>query len=159
MGYKKIINAFLFTCGLSLLSCEQKGLSDYTTPEATYKTYVEQAEALRVVADHRNYRRAIRCFTAEDWKWYEKNYDRIECDREEELYKTLYKTKKQAYVFGRTVVLLGPSPDEEEYVFKEISAEEQELQVKGYPEKIKFVKTGRNWQMIGLFGVREKISQ
>lgn len=159
VNFKIKINICLIVCGLISLSCQQKGLSDYTTPQATYKTYVEQAKALRVVADHRNYRRAIRCFTKEDWKWYEKNYDKIKCDREEEIYKSLYKTKKYAYVFGRSVVLSGPSPDEEDCTFKEISSEEQELRVKGFPEKIKFVKTRRGWQIAGLFGVREKVSQ
>jgi hypothetical protein len=159
MNLKTSLLIFPIIITLLFAGCQQKGLSDYSTPEATYKTYVMQAKALRVVADHRNYRRAIRCFTDNDRKWFEKNYDKIKIDKEEELYKSLYKTKKQAYVFGRSVVLLGPSPDEEHYTFKEISPEEVELQVKGYPKKIKLIKTRRDWQIVGLFNVREKVSQ
>jgi major membrane immunogen (membrane-anchored lipoprotein) len=51
--------------------CKQAGLSDYSTPEGTYKTYLKQAKTLRVVADHRYYRRAIRCFTEENRDWFE----------------------------------------------------------------------------------------
>ena len=138
--------------------CQQKGLSDYTTPEATYSTYIEQAKTLRIVGDHRHYRRAIRCFTDKDWKWFEKNYDRIEVDKEKEIYDNLYKSKKMAYVFGRAVVAAGPSPDEEDYTIKEISDSKAEIKVKGYPNKIELVKSKRGWQIVGLFGIREKVS-
>ncbi len=151
-----ILYIFLIISGFLPSGCQQKGLSDYSTPLATYKTYIEQAKALRVVADHRNYRRAIRCFTNEDRKWFEKNYNDIEFEKEE-FYKNLYKSKKFAYVFGRTVVLSGPSPDEENYKIEK-SSDSVQLRIKGYSKEIKFIKTNRGWQMVGLFGVKEKVS-
>lgn len=154
-----VIMILLVSLGFPISGCQQKGLSDYSTPQDTYKTYLNQAKTLRVVADHRHYRRVIRCFTDEDWQWFEKNYDKIEFDKEEDVYNSLYKSKKIAYVFGRSVVLMGPSPEEEDYTFEEILPEEVRLKVNGYPEMIKFIKTKRGWQIVGLFGVREKITE
>ncbi|MFC2061422.1 hypothetical protein ACFLUV_02820 [Elusimicrobiota bacterium] len=150
---------YIFTGIILFWGCQQKELSDYSSPESTYKTYVRQAKTLRVVCDHRHYRRAIRCFTDEDWKWYEKNYDKIEADKEEYVYENLYKSKKRAYVFGRSVVLVGPSPDEEEYEIETKTSDKAVLRVKGYPEEINMIKTSRGWQIVGLFGVREKVSK
>jgi len=138
--------------------CHQKGLSSYQSPQDTYRTYARQSETLRVVADHRHFRRIIRCFTKADRKWFNKNFDSIKFDREEYVYENLYKTKKKAYVFGRAVVGLGPSPDEKEYTFTEINPDEAELTVKGYAKKIKFIKEGDEWKIVGLFGAREKVS-
>ncbi len=137
--------------------CKQRGLSDYSTPEATYKTYLEQAKALRIVGDQRNYRRAIRCFSDDDWKWFEKNYDNIKCEKEE-LYKDLFKSKKCAYVFGRAIVPAGPSPDQGEFEMEKTS-DSAVLTVKGYSEKIEFVKADRGWVMIGFFGIKKDKSE
>ena len=137
-------------------ACEQKGMYDYNTPEATYRTYVEQARTLRVVADHRHYRRAIRCFTDEDWRWFQSNFDSLEFDREEDVYGSLYRTKRMAYAFGRAVVPAGPSPDEKEHVFTKVSPGVYELEVRGHPERIRFVESRRGWLIEGLFGLKDK---
>ncbi|MFH1414530.1 MAG: hypothetical protein ABIH89_00375 [Elusimicrobiota bacterium] len=141
----------------SAAGCGQKNLWDYSTPEAMYKTYRDQAKVLRLVADDRNYRRAIRCFTEEAGKWFEKNYDKIEIEKEE-VYEKLYLSKKFAYVFGRGIVPAGPDPDQEVYEFSNITSDSAQLKVEGYEKNIELVKKGRNWQIVGLFGVNEKVS-
>ncbi|MBN2406917.1 MAG: hypothetical protein JXJ19_04410 [Elusimicrobia bacterium] len=153
---KKILTILLLITAFTAVSCQQKNLANYSTPEATYRTYIEQAKTLRIVADQRNYRRAIRCFTDEDWKWFAKNFDRIQCDKEDFLYSRLYKTKKQAYVFGRSVVLFGPDPELTVYQFAEEGDNKAVLNVEGYPGTINFVKTKRGWRIVGLFGARDK---
>jgi hypothetical protein len=156
----KLLKIFSILFSMAFLSgCKQKGLSDYTTPAATYKTYIEQAKALRIVADHRNYRRAIRCFTKEDRKWFENNYEKLEFEKEEEIYNVLYKTKRLAYVFGKAIVPIGPSPDEKEYNVDSKGETEVMLSVKGYPDPIKIIKEEKNWVLVGLFGIREKVSK
>ena len=136
-------------------ACQQAGLYDYSTPEATYNTYREQARTLRVAADHRHYRRAIRCFTDDDWEWFEENFETIPADREEGVYEYLYRTKKQAYVFGRGVVPHGPPLDEERFTFTDTGAGAVELRVEGYPRVIRFVPSSRGWAIEGVFGLRE----
>ena len=149
-----LLTVFLFLAAF-LTACQQRGLYDYSTPESTYRTYIEQARTLRIVADHRHYRRAIRCFTDSDRRWFEKNFDKIPIEREDHLYSDLYRTKQQAYVFGRAVVAAGPDPDEEKLVFTEVSPDVTELEVEGYERTIKFVRTGRGWLIKGLFGLRQ----
>jgi hypothetical protein len=152
---QNILLFLLFLSFVPLSGCQQRGLADYSSPEATYNTYRDQVQTLRVVADHRHYRRAIRCFTKDDWKWFEKNYDKIKIEKEKHVYDNLYKSKKLAYVFGRSVALKGPSPDEEDFTFEKKSEDKVILRVKGYPEEIVFIKTKSGWQISGLFGIKK----
>ncbi len=146
---------FVILAVFLVAGCGEDDLYDYSSPMGTYETYREQAKTLRIVADHRHYRRAIRCFTVEDRRWFEKNYDIIDFDREEHIYENLYKSKKKAYVFGRAVVPEGPPPEEDDFEFEEVSSDEYRLQVSGYPEEIKFIRENGEWRMSGLFGVPE----
>jgi hypothetical protein len=159
MHMKKTAVKILFILILSLTytGCKQSGLADYNTPKSTYDTYRAQAIVLRVVADHRNYRRAIRCFSKEDRKWFENNFDKIEFEKEE-FYENLYKSKKLAYIFGTVVVSSGPLPDIEEFTIDQISPSEAAISVPGYPSKIKLVLAGNKWRISGLFGIRKKVS-
>ncbi|NLB34458.1 MAG: hypothetical protein GX817_01335 [Elusimicrobia bacterium] len=149
-----------------LPACQQTGLYDYSSPEATYETYLEQSKTLSVVADPRHYRRVIRCFSKKDWKWFETNFERIPADREEGVYESLSKTKRMAYVFGRGIVPYGPPLDEENFSFESSSKENGSnpsdhvvLSVEGYPQKINFSKESRGWVICGLFGVRDSLEE
>lgn len=155
---KLVFNLTLIILVTGISGCRQKHMSDYTTPEATYKTYQVQARALRLVADERSFRRAIRCFTDTDWKWFHKNFDKIILDKEE-FYSDLYKSKKMAYVFGNAVLPLGPYPDELQINFKQISDNEVLLTVKGYSKEIRIRREKESWRMAGLFGIRENITE
>ncbi|MEA3506845.1 MAG: hypothetical protein U9R36_05095 [Elusimicrobiota bacterium] len=135
--------------------CQQVDLAEYDTPGSAYETYLQQARTLRVVADHRHYRRAIRCFTKENREWFEENYQIIPADREEEVYENLYRTKQYAYVFGRSVVLEGPSPDNKEYTVTALSDDSARIEVEGYGRDIELVKVDDSWQITDLFGVRK----
>ncbi len=155
---KVLIIPLLIAGFLSGAGCGDAGLYDYSTPEGVFETYLEQARTLAVVADHRHYRRAIRCFTDSVWEWFEENYETLPADREEDVYENLYRTKQKAYVFGRAVVPAGPPLDPDEYTFSEVSEDIWELSVEGYPETIRFVRTRRGWGIEGLFGLRDKVS-
>ena len=132
-------------------------MENYSTPEGTYNTYVQQAKSLRVVADHRNYRRAIRCFTASSRKWFEKNYDSIEFEKDLDLYNRMYRSKKLAYVFSGVVVMNGPSVDKE-YKTEQVDPDTVLIEVEGYPEKIKVIRTKQGWQIKDLFGIQDRES-
>ncbi len=158
MKLLKYILIVSIAAGLSF-GCQQAGLSDYSSPEGTYKTYLEQAKTLRVVADHRYYRRAIRCFMEENRKWFEQNYDSIFCNKEPGVYNNLYKTKKYAYVFGRSVVPAGPSPENKDYSVNREAEDLAIITVSGYKEEIILKKVEDSWKITGLFGVKKSLKK
>ncbi len=149
--------AFILTSG-----CGLEDLADYSTPEATYESYLQHAKTLRIVADHRSYRRAIRCFTDEDRRWFESNFTLFEDlprgELEEDIYRHLYKTKRQAYIFGRAVVTAGPDLYAD-YEIEQLSEERAAVRVEGFEDEIEMIKTSWGWQMKGLFGIREEVQE
>ncbi|MGM0441242.1 MAG: hypothetical protein ACQEQC_02345 [Elusimicrobiota bacterium] len=150
----KYIVFFLLILGILSSGCKQTDLSEYNNPEGVYETYRRAAQTLRVVADHRFYRRAIRCFKKEDWEWFEENYDTIDIEKEEEVYQNLYRSKKLAYVMGKSVVPAGPPVDEENYSVEKINSGKAQIKVDNYPEKITLVKEGDKWVFEDLFGIK-----
>ncbi len=149
--------AFLFITG-----CGLEDLADYSTPRATYESYILHSKTLRIVADHRSYRRAVRCFTDEDRSWFESNFTLLKdlpwVEVEEDIYRHLYKTKRQAYLFGRAVVPAGPDLYAD-YEIRQLSDDEAVIAVEGFEDEIEMVKTSWGWQMKGLFGIREKVQE
>ncbi len=136
------------------MGCEQADIAEYSTPEAVYETYRQEAKTLRVVADHRSYRRAIQCFLKEERDWFEEHYNDIDIEKEEEVYNNLYRSKQLAYVMGRSVIPAGPSPDEENYSIEKISDFKAKLTVNNYPEEIVLIKKNDNWVFESLFDVK-----
>ena len=162
-----ILKFFLsyITAGLLLAlfsGCGLEDLADYSSPGASYESYLRHAKTLRINADHRSYRRAIRCFTEEDRNWFESNFTLLKkldgVEIEEDVYRHLYLTKRKAYIFGRAVVPRGPDLWAG-YEIEMIDEENAVLSVEGYDEKIDMVKTSRGWQMRGLFGIRDKVQK
>ncbi|MGM0568193.1 MAG: hypothetical protein ACQESB_03120 [Elusimicrobiota bacterium] len=164
--YKKIKTLLTKAAVLALIftaaGCSLENLADYSTPRKSYESYVRHAKTLRIVADHRNYRRAIRCFSDEDRNWFEKNFRLLkelpEFELEEDIYRHLYLTKRKAYVFGRALVPAGP-PLDADYEVEEISDNEAVVKIEGYETPIQMIKSSDRWQMKGLFGLKEKVSE
>ena len=166
IAYKKIKN-FLIKAAIPALiftfaGCSFEDLADYSTPRKSYESYVRHAKTLRIVADHRNYRRAIRCFRDEDRDWFEKNFRLLkelpEFELEEDIYRHLYLTKRKAYIFGRALVPAGP-PLDADYEVEEISENEAIVKIDGYEEPVKMIRSSDRWQIKGLFGLKEKVSE
>ena len=145
----------VFGCGL-------EDLADYSTPGSTYQSYIRHAQTLRIVADHRSYRRVIRCFTPEDQRWFENNFKRLKklphVEIEEDIYRHLYLTKRKAYIFGRAVVPAGPDP-EAEFEIEKISEEQALLRVENFEQDIRMVKGPRGWSMKGMFGLAGQMQE
>ena len=128
----------------------------YSSPEKTVMTYLTEAAALAVVADHRNFRSVMHCFTDEMRSWFKSNHKDFNYKRAMSLYHDLYKTKKMAYDFGKFVIPHGPPLKAEIIKVDENSANEAVIRLSGYDQDIRLVKIKNRWLMDSLFGVEEK---